>query len=167
MRESTNMIPADEYLEISCGTGVNEVMNGLYVRKADALGTPVYRLVKKAAYRRPTERYLYKDVSSPCWVISEKRSQGIVHAPGCAFAEDVIVGFPADSRITWFVWDPTAKCLQPHRDEPHSNSSGPGAHLDDRDHIVVKAIAGLKISGASRALTGMHLVRCHCQNSSH
>merc|ERR1719382_720128 len=119
VREPTDLNLPEEDVLVSGGTGDNEAMNGFYFKLSGTFGIPIYRLVKKEGFITTAyvERFLFKDPSTNCWIISSKSSGGISIMPGAAFAEDEVADRPGAVTAEWYVWYGRERTMKSMKDE--------------------------------------------------
>jgi len=161
VREPTDLDLPEEDISIEGGTGENAVLNGLYFKMSGTFGIQMYRNVQRssgfsllgASY---TQRYLFKDGISGCWIISDKTSGGLQIEPGMAFAEDAKAETPAKVTSDWYVWHTHSRTMRSlmeeesraASEETKSKNTKPREELKKHpvDALVVKSILGFAVS---------------------
>jgi len=162
IREPTDLNLPDEDMYITGGEGDNEVFNGYFFKLAGTFGIPVYRIVKRVGYMRAiSERFLYRDPKTACWVIGPVPMHGLSVLKGCAFVEDEThskqaTTTPADTTKNWYVWHPQTKAMRhfgaesSDEEDPKTGRKKPRKKKAPVDLITVTSIVGFELLGSTR-----------------
>jgi len=157
----------EEDVFVTGGTGVNEIMNGMYYRLSCTPGYTVFKMTK-IIQEQPTkpqrgapkevpptflDRYLYYDASGKRWVLATRLLRGLEAKPGCATAKEapILVGVPNRSptsdRNIWMVWSQKhQKLRQPLKVGELPTGSG---GLPDNETASTKKSGWLPFLGSS------------------
>jgi len=160
VREPTDLNLPEEDVFISGGTGDNEILNGLFFKLTGTFGVPIYRLVKREGIFTTyyTDRFLFRDTKSNCWIISGKSTGGISIQPGCAFTEGDEQERPGDAQTPWYVWHAPSKTMK-NMAEELSRLQGDDKALailkkTPVDQISIRSIVGFELSGIPKGFPG-------------